>query len=54
MGFVEVIRHLGFFRALSKRVLAEINTCQPVKIILIDYPGFNLRLAKKIQNQIIF
>ena len=29
MGFVEVIRHLGFFRDLSKRVLAEIDKCQP-------------------------
>ncbi|MBC8256469.1 MAG: lipid-A-disaccharide synthase [Candidatus Marinimicrobia bacterium] len=51
MGFVEVIRHLGFFRNLSKRVLAEIDKCQPKQIILIDYPGFNLRLAKKIKEQ---
>ena len=52
MGFVEVIRHLGFFRDLSKRVLAEIDKCQPVQIILIDYPGFNLRLAKNIKKKL--
>ena len=51
MGFVEVIRHLRFFRDLSKRVLAEIDKCQPVQIILIDYPGFNLRLAKNIKKK---
>ena len=52
MGFVEIIRHLGFFRDLSKRVLAEIDKCQPVQIILIDYPGFNLRLAKNIKKKL--
>ena len=50
MGFMEVIRHLGFFHNLAKRVLDEIDNCQPSQIILIDYPGFNLRLAKKIKG----
>ena len=51
MGFVEVIRHLGFFRELTERVLSEIEKERPNQIILIDYPGFNLRLAKKIKNK---
>ena len=51
MGFVEVIRHLGFFHNLTKRVLDKIGACKPRQIILIDYPGFNLRLAKKIKKQ---
>ena len=50
MGFVEVIRYLGFFHNLTKRVLDKIDNCQPSQIILIDYPGFNLRLAKKIKG----
>ena len=50
MGFVEVIRHLPFFRELTDRVLEEIKSIQPIQIILIDYPGFNLRLAKKIKK----
>ena len=49
MGFVEVIRHLLFFRKLTVRVLEEIQLIKPIHIILIDYPGFNLRLAKKIK-----
>ena len=51
MGFVEVICHLSFFNNLTKRVLDAIHTCNPCQIILIDYPGFNLLLAKKIKKQ---
>jgi len=50
MGFVEVIRHLGFFRKLTEGVLSAIEKTRPAQIILIDYPGFNLRLAKKIKK----
>ena len=50
MGFVEVIRHLGFLRKLTERVLSEIEKERPNQIILIDYPGFNLRMAKKIKE----
>ena len=50
MGFVEVIKHLSFFRKLTDRILEEIKSVQPIQIILIDYPGFNLRLAKKIKK----
>ena len=49
MGFVEVIKHLRFFRNVTMKVLEEIDNCQPRQIILIDYPGFNLRMAKKIK-----
>ena len=51
MGFVEVIKHLSFFRKLTNRVLEEIKSAQPIQIILIDYPGFNLRLAKIIKRR---
>ena len=50
MGFVEVIKHLRFFRDVTLKVLEEIDNCQPRQIILIDYPGFNLRMAKKIKE----
>ena len=50
MGFVEVIKHLRFFRNVTMKVLEEIDNCQPKQIILIDYPGFNLRMAKKIKE----
>lgn len=46
MGFIEVIRH--FFTILSnfkecKKTLVEFN---PDAIILVDFPGFNLRMAR--------
>ncbi|HEU0054695.1 MAG TPA: lipid-A-disaccharide synthase [Longimicrobium sp.] len=46
MGFVEVIRHLPFFVDLRKRVFAALEAERVDLVIPIDYPGFNLRLAK--------
>ncbi len=50
MGFVEVLKHLPFFQRLIKKIMTEIEKESPCHIILIDYPGFNLRLAKKIKE----
>ena len=50
MGFIEVLKHLSFFNNLTKRILEEIMRINPDQIILIDYPGFNLRLTKKIKK----
>jgi len=48
MGFSEVIKHVPFMFAAMKRTLDRLKELKPNRIILIDYPGFNLRLAKKI------
>jgi len=50
MGFVEVLKSLFFFIKLEKKILSHIKKEVPDKIILIDYPGFNLRLCKKIKS----
>jgi len=50
MGFWEVIKKFGFFIWLEKVVLQHIKTTKPDIIVLIDYPGFNLRIAKKIKQ----
>ena len=50
MGFWEVIKQLSFFIKLEKLILKEFQKQSFDKIILIDYPGFNLRLAKKIKQ----
>ena len=50
MGFIEVIKHIPFFQDLTKRALNQIKTANPKQIILVDYPGFNLHLAKKIKK----
>ncbi len=46
MGFVQVIQNLGMIRKLFKDVEADILEFKPDAVILIDYPGFNLRIAK--------
>jgi lipid-A-disaccharide synthase len=46
MGFVEVARHLPYFVRLMKTVKAHLAAQRPDVLIPIDYPGFNLRLAK--------
>lgn len=51
MGFVEVLRSLFFFIKLEKIILTHLKNELPDKIILIDYPGFNLRLCKKIKSE---
>ena len=48
MGFWEVLKDIRFFLKLKKNILKSILESQPEKIILIDYPGFNLSLAKSL------
>ena len=46
MGFLEVVQNLGTIRenfSICKKAMTE---NKPDAIILIDYPGFNLRMAK--------
>ncbi len=48
MGFTEVIKHLTYFNRVMKKTVTTIENRYPARVILIDYPGFNLRLARKI------
>ena len=45
MGVSEVLRHLPFIRNVQKQLLNETEVRKPDLAILIDYPGFNLRMA---------
>ncbi|AFR35746.1 lipid-A-disaccharide synthase [Riemerella anatipestifer] len=46
MGFVEVIQNLGTILKNIKFCKEDIRNFCPDVLILIDYPGFNLRIAK--------
>ncbi|MBX6379261.1 MAG: lipid-A-disaccharide synthase [Thermoflavifilum aggregans] len=46
MGFAEVIRHLGKILAHFRFAKRDIRKFHPDAVIFIDYPGFNLRMAK--------
>ena len=45
VGLWDVLKKYGYFREQMDRMLAEIERIQPDVLLLIDYPGFNLRLA---------
>lgn len=51
MGFVEVINNLGTILRNIKFCKQDITGYKPDVIILIDYPGFNLRIAKWAKQQ---
>ena len=49
MGFVEVLKNYNSLYKILKNTVSEIKISRPDKILLVDYPGFNLRLVKKIK-----
>jgi lipid-A-disaccharide synthase len=50
LGFWEVAQKFIFFRNLLSETVRQIEQRRPTAIILIDYPGFNLRLAERIKH----
>ena len=46
MGFVPVLLHLGTIFSNMKRCKEDIVAWKPDVVILVDYPGFNLNIAK--------
>jgi lipid-A-disaccharide synthase len=47
IGAAEVVRHLPFFLRLRRRVFRALEQDGVDLVIPIDYPGFNLRLARR-------
>lgn len=50
MGFLPVIRHLRTILRGMKRCQNDILEWQPNVLILVDYPGFNLKIARFIKK----
>jgi len=51
MGLAEVIRHIPFIRRTMRDIESLIDSWHPDLAILIDYPGFNLKLAPLIKKR---
>ncbi len=51
MGFVEVIQNLRKIRGFLKVCQADIAAHKPDVVILVDYSGFNMRIAKFIKKR---
>jgi len=57
MGFVEVLKHLPFIRTMEHTLEQIVRFKRPDVLLLIDYPGFNLRfarIAKRYQVKIVY
>ena len=52
VGLWDVLKKYGYFRAQLARMLAEIERELPDALITVDYPGFNLRLARAAKARI--
>ncbi|HLB00117.1 MAG TPA: lipid-A-disaccharide synthase [Bacteroidota bacterium] len=50
MGFFEVVKHLPVLRAVERTLMAVVRGKKPDVVLLIDYPGFNLRFARKVRG----
>ncbi|MFC1592424.1 lipid-A-disaccharide synthase [Candidatus Omnitrophota bacterium] len=51
VGFIEVLSNIKKFKAIFKNLLREVDKLNPDIAVLIDYPGFNLRLAKQLKKR---
>ncbi len=49
LGFAEVVKHLPFIRKVQKKLIDVIKNEKINCVVLIDYPGFNLSIAKKLK-----
>jgi len=51
IGIAEVIKNLGRIKKVFDQTLKQIDTTRPNAVVLVDYPGFNLRLANEIKKR---
>lgn len=51
VGLVEVLKKYGWFKKKFAETLARIRQEKPDAVLLVDYPGFNLRLAKALRKE---
>jgi lipid-A-disaccharide synthase len=51
LGIVEVLKRYPFFKRTFNEVLAQAEARRPDAALLVDYPGFNLRLARELKKR---
>jgi lipid-A-disaccharide synthase len=52
MGVIEVLKRYSWFKERFAEMLAEIKRIRPDVLLLVDYPGFNLRFAKEVRQEL--
>ncbi len=51
IGFFEVIKNLSFYKKVFNHILSMTDEWKPDFAILVDYPGFNIRLARELKKR---
>jgi lipid-A-disaccharide synthase len=51
VGLLEVVRHLRRLRRVFRELLGEVDRARPTLAVLVDYPDFNLRLARELRRR---
>ena len=51
MGVIEVLKRYSWFKERFREMLGEAVALQPDVLLLVDYPGFNLRLASELKKR---
>ncbi len=51
IGLIEVLKHLDTFKALFRKAADALDAEKPDLVVLIDYPGFNLRFAREVKRR---
>lgn len=53
VGYIEVIRNLLVIGKAFHTVMSAVDKDRPILAILVDYPGFNLRIARELKRRSI-
>ncbi len=51
LGLWEVLKKYRYFKDKMEETLRKVGECNPDGVLLVDYPGFNLRLARGLRRQ---
>ena len=51
IGFTDVLKNLKQIKHVFNNLLKEIDTQPPDAVVLVDYPGFNLKLAREVKKR---
>jgi len=52
MGIVEELKHYRWFKQRFAEMLEQLLAIKPQVLVLIDYPGFNLRFANAVREKL--
>jgi lipid-A-disaccharide synthase len=52
VGIFEIIHHLPHILRFMRRIVEHVKSNKFDEVVLVDFPGFNLRVAKKLKSQI--